>query len=139
MFAASGVHIQMSLWPPPFMMMGRQCCGAALKMTLSRGRLKCKKRRMMRTSITWIQPHSYGAIVRHISNTVISFLCSSINYLENQLLPNDLIILRNHGDDEEDEWDIKRALERQGDPIQFRIPEFDFESNSESRTTLALN
>jgi hypothetical protein len=55
------------------------------------------------------------------------------------LLPNDLIIVRNHGDDEEDEWDIKRALERQGDPIQFRIPEFDFESNSESRTTLALN
>jgi hypothetical protein len=94
---------------------------------------------MMKTSITWIQPHSYGAIVRHISNTVISFLCSSINYLENQLLPNDLIILRNHGDDEEDEWDIKRALERQEDPIQFRIPEFDFESNSESRTTLALN
>jgi hypothetical protein len=31
------------------------------------------------------------------------------------LLPNDLIIVRNHGDDEEDEWDIKRALERQGD------------------------
>jgi hypothetical protein len=84
------------------MMMGRQGCGAALKMTLSRGRLKCKKRRMMRTSITWIQPHSYGAIVRHISNTVILFLCSSINYLENQLLPNDLIIVGNHGDDEED-------------------------------------
>jgi hypothetical protein len=31
------------------------------------------------------------------------------------LLPNDLIIVRNHGDDEEDEWDIKRALEGQGD------------------------
>jgi hypothetical protein len=31
------------------------------------------------------------------------------------LLPNDLIIVRNHGDDEEDEWDIKRARERQGD------------------------
>jgi hypothetical protein len=31
------------------------------------------------------------------------------------LLPNDLIIVRNHGDDEEDEWDIKRVLERQGD------------------------
>jgi hypothetical protein len=31
------------------------------------------------------------------------------------LLPNDLIIIRNHGDEEEDEWDIKRALERQGD------------------------
>jgi hypothetical protein len=31
------------------------------------------------------------------------------------LLPNDLIIVWNHGDDEEDEWDIKRALGRQGD------------------------
>jgi hypothetical protein len=31
------------------------------------------------------------------------------------LLPNDLIIVRNHGDDEEDEWDIKMALERKGE------------------------
>jgi hypothetical protein len=54
----------------------------------------------MRTSVTWIQPHPHGAILRHISNTVISFLCSSVNYLENRLLPNDLIIVRNHGDDE---------------------------------------
>jgi hypothetical protein len=45
---------------------------------------------------------------------VNSFLCSSNNYFENQLLPNDLIIVRNHGDDE-DEWDIKRTLEGHGD------------------------
>jgi hypothetical protein len=31
------------------------------------------------------------------------------------LLSNDSIIVRNHGDDDEDEWDIKRALERQED------------------------
>jgi hypothetical protein len=31
------------------------------------------------------------------------------------LLPNYLIIVRNHGDHEEDEQDIKTALERQGD------------------------
>jgi hypothetical protein len=31
------------------------------------------------------------------------------------LLPNDLIIVRNYGDDDEDELDIKRALGRQGD------------------------
>jgi hypothetical protein len=31
------------------------------------------------------------------------------------LLSNDLIIVGNHGDDEEDERDIKRVLERQGD------------------------
>jgi hypothetical protein len=69
----------------------------------------------MRTSVAWIQPHPHGAILRHISNTVILFLCSFINYLENQLLPNDLIIVRNHRDDEEDDRDIKRVLERQGD------------------------
>jgi hypothetical protein len=43
------------------------------------------------------------------------FLCSSTNYFENRLLPNDLIIVRNYGEDEEDEWDIKRVLERQGE------------------------
>jgi hypothetical protein len=31
------------------------------------------------------------------------------------LLPNDFIIIRKHGDDEEDKRDIKRAVERQGD------------------------
>jgi hypothetical protein len=46
---------------------------------------------------------------------VHSFLYSSTNYFENRLLPNDLIIVRNHGDEEEDEWDIKRVQERQGD------------------------
>jgi hypothetical protein len=36
------------------------------------------------------------------------------------LLPNDLIILRNHGDDEEDKQDIKRALERLG-VVQIKV------------------
>jgi hypothetical protein len=58
---------------------------------------------VMRTHVAWIQPLPHGPILRHISNTVISFLCSSINYLENRLLPNNLIIVRNHGDDDEDE------------------------------------
>jgi hypothetical protein len=35
MFVASGVYIQMSPWPPPFMMMGRQGCATALKITMS--------------------------------------------------------------------------------------------------------
>jgi hypothetical protein len=42
-------------------------------------------------------------------------LMFSTNYFENRLLPNDLISVRNHGDDDEDERDIKRVLERQGD------------------------
>jgi hypothetical protein len=69
----------------------------------------------MRTCLSGIQPHSHGVILRHLLNTVNSFLCSSTNYSENRLLPNDLIIVRNHGDDEEDERDINRALERQED------------------------
>jgi hypothetical protein len=49
-------------------------------------------------------------------------LMFSTNYFENHLLPNDLISVRNHGDDEEDERDIKRVLERQGDAhIQLEI------------------
>jgi hypothetical protein len=58
---------------------------------------------MMRTCLSWIQPHPQGAILRHLLNMVNSFLCFSTNYFENQLLPNDLIIVRNHGDDEEEE------------------------------------
>jgi hypothetical protein len=74
---------------------------------------------MMRTCLSWKQPHPHGAIQRHLLNMVNSFLHSSTYYFENRLPPNDLIIVRNppndliivrnHGDDEEDEGDIKRA------------------------------
>jgi hypothetical protein len=90
--------------------MGRQGCDAILKMILSQRRLKCKKGRMMRISLAWIRPHTHEAIIRHILNTVNSFLCSSTNYLENQLLPNNLIIARNHGDDEEDVRGTKNVM-----------------------------
>jgi hypothetical protein len=36
-FAASGVYVEMSPWPPPFTMMERQGYAAAFKITLSRG------------------------------------------------------------------------------------------------------
>jgi hypothetical protein len=58
---------------------------------------------------------------------VNSFLCSFTNYFENRLLRIDLIIVRNHGDGEEDEWDIKRELERQGD-VYIKV---EIQSNSE--------
>jgi hypothetical protein len=58
---------------------------------------------------------------------VNAFLCSSTKYFENRLLTNDLIIVRNHRDDEKDERDIKRALERQGD-AHIKV---DIQSNSE--------
>jgi hypothetical protein len=64
-----------------------------------------------RTCLLWIQPHSHGAILRHVLNMINSFLCSFTNYFKNRLLPNDLVIVRNHGDEEEDEQDTKKALE----------------------------
>ena len=33
---------------------------------------------------------------------VSSFLCILFSYFENRLLPNELIIVRNHGDDEDE-------------------------------------
>jgi hypothetical protein len=69
----------------------------------------------MRTFLSWIQPHLYGAILRHLLNTVNLFLYSSTSYFYNRLLPNDLIIVRNDEDDDEGERDIKRVLQRQED------------------------
>jgi hypothetical protein len=70
---------------------------------------------MMRTSLAWIQPHPHGEILRYILNMINSFLCSATNYFENRLLSNDLIIIRNHGDDKEDVRDTKYKLESPGD------------------------
>jgi hypothetical protein len=51
------------------------------------------------------------------------------------LLPNYLIVVRNHGDDEKDERDIKRALMRQGD-VHIKM---EIQSNSEFQSlTLSL-
>jgi hypothetical protein len=89
--------------------------------------LKVVSEDLMRTCLSWIQPHPYTAILRHLLYMVHSFLCSYTNYFDNQLLPNDLIVIRNHGDDEEDEWRIKRALEREGD-VHIKV---EIQSNSE--------
>jgi hypothetical protein len=63
---------------------------------------------MMRTCLSWIQPHPHGVILRRLLNMVNSLLCFSTNYFENRLLPNDLIIVRNHLDDERLVPDIPR-------------------------------
>ncbi len=81
---------------------------------------------LMRTSVAWIQPHPHGAIPRHISNIVISFLCSFIYYLENRLITNNLIIVRNQGDDE-DIPDTKDVMQSQGNTRT----KVEIESNSE--------
>jgi hypothetical protein len=64
----------------------------------------------MRTSLAWIQPHPHGAMLRHILNTVNSFQITLSIDFENILLPNDLIIVRNHGDDEEDFGESFRGM-----------------------------
>jgi hypothetical protein len=66
---------------------------------------------MMKTSLAWIQSHPQGAILRHILNTVNSFQIIFSIHFENILLPNNLIIVRNHRDDEEDIGDSFRGVE----------------------------
>jgi hypothetical protein len=79
-----------------------------------------------------------------LNHQVNSFLCSSAYNIESQLLHNDLIVLRNHGEDhgeqtehQEGAGEPRRRAREGGEPIQFRIAEF--ESNSESRTTSYSN
>jgi hypothetical protein len=74
------------------------------------------------------------------------FLCSSTNDLENRVLPNDLIVIRNqrvdhggHVEHQEGTGEPRKHAQQGGDPIQFGVQESDFESNSESKTTLASN
>ena len=72
-----------------------------------------------------------------IDYKVISFQTNLSFGFENKLLPNDLIIVRNHGDDDEDAGedfggvvDQQRQPSRVGGPIQV-----EFESASESRSS----
>jgi hypothetical protein len=81
---------------------------------------------------------------QQLNHQVNSFLCSSAYNIESRLLPNVLIDLRNQGEDHGGQTEHQegareqRRRAREGDePIQFGIAEF--ESNSESRTTLYSN
>jgi hypothetical protein len=83
---------------------------------------------------------------QQLRRQVNSFLCSSVNDLENRLLPNDLIINRNQGVDhgehvghQEGDGEQRKHAQQGGGSIQFEVQESDFESNSESKTTLSLN
>jgi hypothetical protein len=81
---------------------------------------------------------------QQLNHQVNSFLCSSTYNIESQLLPNDLIVLRNQGEDiggqtehQEGAGEPRRQAREGGEPIQFGIAEF--ESNSESRTNSYSN
>jgi hypothetical protein len=72
-------------------------------------------------------------------------VCMLLRYnIESRLLPNDLLVLRNQAEDhggqtehQEGSREPRRRAREGGEPIQFRIAEFEF--NSESRTTLYSN
>jgi hypothetical protein len=73
-------------------------------------------------------------------------ICLSANDLENRWLPNDLIVTRNqkvdhrgHVGHQEGAGDPRKHAQHGEGPSQFRVQESDFESNSESRTTLPSN
>jgi hypothetical protein len=81
---------------------------------------------------------------QQLNHQVNSFLCSSAYNIESRLLSNDLIVLRNQGEDhrgqtehQEGAREPRRCAREGGEPIQFGIAEF--ESNSESRTSLYSN
>jgi hypothetical protein len=83
---------------------------------------------------------------QHLRCQVNSFLCSSANDLENRWLHNDLIVIRNQGVDhgghmshQEGVGDPRKHAQQGRGPSQFRVQESNFESNSESRTTLPSN
>jgi hypothetical protein len=81
---------------------------------------------------------------QELNHLINSFLCSSAYNIESRLLSNDFIILRNQGEDhggqteyQEGAGEPRRRAREGGKPIQFKISEF--ESNSESRTTSYSN
>jgi hypothetical protein len=84
------------------------------------------------------------SVAQQLNHQVNSFLCSSAYNIESQLLPNDLIVLRNQGEDHGGQTEHqdgaegpRRRAREGGEPIQFGIAEF--KSNSESRTTSYSN
>jgi hypothetical protein len=81
---------------------------------------------------------------QQLNQQVNSFLYSSAYNIESRLLPNDLIVLRNQGEDHGGQTELqegarepRRRAREGGKPIQFRIAEF--KSNSESMTTSYSN
>jgi hypothetical protein len=77
-----------------------------------------------------------------LNRQVNSFLCSCVNDLEDKLLPNDLIIITNHGGHvghQEGAGKPREHTQHGGEPIQFRVMKSDFESNSKSRSILPWN
>jgi hypothetical protein len=52
---------------------------------------------------------------QQLNHQVNSFLCSSAYNIKSRLLPNDLIVLSNQGEDHGGQTNIKKVLQSQGD------------------------
>ena len=78
------------------------------------------------------------ARARQLNLQVSSFLSTSLCDIENRLLPNDVIIPRNHGEDQEVIGERQGGgEEQQGRPTQVGGPtHIEFESISESKSSL---
>ena len=77
------------------------------------------------------------ARARQLNKQVSSFLCNSFNDFEDRLLPNDVIVLRNHREDQGTlEGGLGGGEDPFGRPIQDGGPTHDeFETDSDSRTS----
>jgi hypothetical protein len=71
--------------------------------------------------------HITRSLAQQLNHQVNSFLCSSTYNIESRLLPNDLIVLRNQGEDNGGQTKHKNVLESQGD-VHEKVAN---ESNSE--------
>jgi hypothetical protein len=69
-----------------------------------------------------------------LNHLVNSFLCSSAYNIESRLLHNDLIILRNQGEDHEVQMSIKKMLKSQGDMHKKVVNQSNSELSSSSPT-----
>src|SRR5437868_3246199 len=117
-------------------------------MGLSRGRLRFKKgggggdgditlRETKNTFKVDIAGPITRARARQLNTQVSSFLCNSFNDFEDRLLPNDVIVLRNHREDQGTlEGGLGGGEDPFGRPIQDGSPTHDeFKIDSDSRTS----
>ena len=77
------------------------------------------------------------ARARQLNKQVSSFLCNSFNDFEDRLLPNDVIVLRNHREDQGTlEGGLGGGEDPFGRPIQDGgLTHDEFETDSDSRTS----
>ena len=83
-----------------------------------------------------IQGPITGALARQLNLEVSSFLSTSLYDLENIMLPNDYIVIGNHGEEEMLRERLRGVEDQQGRSDQGGgLNRFDFESISESRSS----